>query len=55
MNLKFNALIFRAATTVSIYYGVGKVQGNVNEMSIYIKDISETIDQYDLVVSEPVM
>lgn len=33
-----------------MYYGVGKVQGNVNNMSISIKDISLTIDQYDKVV-----
>ncbi|KAL5265828.1 hypothetical protein ACHWQZ_G006499 [Mnemiopsis leidyi] len=46
------ALAVMAATTVSMYYGVGKVQGNVNNMSISIKDISLTIDQYDKVMDE---
>ncbi|XP_063677354.1 uncharacterized protein LOC134813483 isoform X3 [Bolinopsis microptera] len=46
------SLAVMATTTVSLYYGVGKVQGDVSRMSVFIKDISLTIDQYDKVMSD---
>jgi len=47
-----SSLAVMATTAVSIYYGVGKVQGDVNRMSVFINDISLTIDQYDTVMDD---
>lgn len=45
--LFFSTLAVMVCAIGALYYGVGQIQAEVNNMSRSIADISETVDQYD--------